>query len=85
MGDAGEKGAGQGTVRVDELQAFVQDAFDAIPQSTVRARCEEFEDRLAVCIEQEGGTVSRVMLRRYRARVKTAKKGAAGEEGDDGA
>lgn len=53
-----------------EVKAFVREAWRAVPQSTVRGLCDEFDDRCRVCIEEEGGLVTSTKLRQFRARQK---------------
>lgn len=62
----------RGPVGIDEIKAFVKDAWGGITQSTLAGLCDEFDDRLRVCIEEDGAIVTRTKLKHFRARQRAA-------------
>lgn len=58
---------------VEGLEKYNAKAVSEVKQNESRAVLAGFEDRLTVCIEQDGGGVSKTMLRQYQARMKREK------------
>jgi len=60
-----------------ELESFVREEFRKIKQDQVRKLVDEFDDRLRLCIELQGGLVTKTLLRQFRRRVTNGKRGKA--------
>lgn len=59
---------------VQELRQFVIAEFEAISQAEIAKLCDEFKERLQVCLQEKGGLVTSTLLRQFRAK-KAAKRG----------
>ena len=57
----------RGPSSVEEIRSFVMQAWKNVPQSELSELCEEFDDRLRVCIAENGAIVTRSKLRKWRA------------------
>lgn len=58
----------------DEIREFVLREWEALPQETITKLCEEFDDRLRVCMAADGHLVTRTKLREWRREQKAGKK-----------